>query len=757
MAERGRAEERAEAWPAAAAARRRGESFWPHPLADRFSRAAAQIKEWLAVEAGPGRLMPWLPVAFGAGIIIYFTADREPSLVAALALAAAMGASAFGARRRPVAFPVLLGLAAAATGFAIATSRSAYVSHPVLQQPVWNVAISGWVEVSQERERTDRIVIRVHRMEGRRLVEPLERVRLSVRKGKAPPVGSFVELKARLNPPLQPLRPGGYNFARDLYFQGIGASGFVLGPIKLSPPPAPMGLRLQLAAVIEKIRSAIDRRIRSVLAGDPGSIASALITGKRDAISAPVNDAMYVSSLAHVLSISGYHMALVAGTIFFAVRALMALVPGLALRRPIKKWAALVALGFAAFYLLLSGAEVATQRSFVMTAIVLFGVMVDRPALTTRTLAVAAIGVLLLSPEAIVQPSFQMSFAAALALVAAYERGLPWTAAGADTSLGARVALWGGREIVALVLASLVAGLATTPYAAYHFHRLAPYGVIANLLAMPIVSAIVMPAGLVGLVLLPFGFDGPLWQLMGVGIEWMVRIALWVAQLPGAVGHVPAFGIGALLLGTAGLLLLCLLKTPLRWLGAAVASIAVMGAGAAQRPDLLVADGGGAFAARTPGGQLAIVRVGGDTFAVREWLAADGDARKPDDPALSKGFSCDEVGCRAKLRDGSAVAVALRAEAFAEDCARAEIVLSARTAPPFCKAHVIDRTVWTRTGAQELRRTASGFESSAVLSPGRARPWMRVPAGRPGLAPDRAGSSARLDATPRIEDFAPDD
>src|SRR5512140_242629 len=193
-------------------------------------------------------------------------------------------------------------------------------------------------------------------------------------------------------------------------------------------------------------------------------------------------------------------MAIVAGVVFFVVRGLLALGPGLALRYPIKKWAAAAALVAAAFYLLLSGAEVATQRSFLMTAIVLIGVMADRPALTLRTLAVAALAVLLLAPESVVHPSFQMSFAATLALVAAYERRSPWLKIGADSSLGARIALWGVREVVALLIASLVAGAATTPYAAFHFHRLAPYGVVANLLAMPIVSAWVMPCGLLALV-----------------------------------------------------------------------------------------------------------------------------------------------------------------------------------------------------------------------------------------------------------------
>src|SRR5262249_23975302 len=203
-------------------------------------------------------------------------------------------------------------------------------------------------------------------------------VRVSVRKGTAPAVGSFVEFKARLSPPLEPLRPGGYDFARDMYFQRIGASGFVLGRIRTPEAPRAPGLRLRYAAVMDGMREAIDQRIRAVLPGDKGAIASALITGKRDAISTPVK-AMYVSGLAHVLSISGYHMAVVAGVMFFAFRALFALMPAFSSRHPIKKWAALAALIAAAFYLLLSGAEVATQRSFIMIGIVLIGVMVDRP------------------------------------------------------------------------------------------------------------------------------------------------------------------------------------------------------------------------------------------------------------------------------------------------------------------------------------------------------------------------------------------
>src|SRR6476660_6723901 len=234
-------------------------------------------------------------------------------------------------------------------------------------------------------------------------------------------------------------------------------------------------------------------------------------------------------------------------------------IPPLTVSFPIKKWSAAAAMVAAAFYLLLSGAEVATQRSFFMTAVVLIAIMVDRRAVTFRTLAVAAMIVLAIAPEALVHPSFQMSFAATLGLVALVQIGMPNLFASPDHSTTARVALWGGREFVLLLLASLVAGLATTPDAAFHFHRVTPYGVLANLAAMPVVSALVMPAGLLGLLAMPFGLDGLFWQLMGWGIDWMIAVTRWVASLPGAVGRITAFGTGTLIAASIGIILLGLL------------------------------------------------------------------------------------------------------------------------------------------------------------------------------------------------------
>src|SRR5262245_38715238 len=305
-------------------------------------------------------------------------------------------------------------------------------------------------------------------------------------------------------------------------------------------------------------------------------------------------------------------MAVVAGIVFFTIRALLALVPALTVSFPIKKWSAAGALLAAAFYLLLSGAEVATQRSFFMTAVVLIAVLVDRRAITFRTLAVAALIVLVIAPEALVHPSFQMSFAATLGLVALVQIGMPHLFATPDHSATARVALWGGREFVMLLLASLIAGLATTPYAAFHFHRVTPFGVLANLAAMPVVSALVMPAGLLGLIAAPFGFDGVFWWLMGIGIDWMVAVARWLAALPGAVGRVAAFGTGPLIAASIGIILMGLLRTPLRWAGGLVLALAIGWALNVHRPDILIASDGHSVAVRGKDRQLHLIRTGKD-------------------------------------------------------------------------------------------------------------------------------------------------
>jgi competence protein ComEC len=723
----------------------------------------ARIREWAAQELTAGRLLPWFAVAYGAGVVLYFTAEREPALWAAAGLAAACALGAAVLRRQIVPHVIALGLFGIALGFAVATFKTSLIGHPVLRFPASGVTVAGFVELREESQHTDRFVLRVDRIDGGRIDEPPRRVRLSVKRGMAPAPGSFVEVKTSLEPPLQPLEPGSYDFARDLFFQGIGASGFVRGPVKVITAPTPQGVMQRADAFVQRLRDAIDARIRAVLPGDDGAIAAMLIDGRRDAIAPNVYDALFVSGIGHVLSISGYHMAVVAGVIFFIVRAFFALIPGLADRAPIKKWAALAALFVTGFYLVLSGNQVATQRSFIMIGVVLVGVLFDRPTLTMRTLTVAALVVLVFAPESVVHPSFQMSFAATLALIAGYERGAIKLRGRADSSLGARAALWGVNEIVGLTIASLLAGLATTPYAAFHFHRIAPYGVIANLLAMPIASAWVMPMGILGILTMPLGLDAEFWRQMGYGIEWMNAVGMWVASLPGAFGRVSLFGTGPLLLATAGLLVIGLMKTPLRWSGILAVTISVIWAAAAPRPDALIAADGRGFAVRGGEGRLAIHHTG-DSFAVREWLAADADGRDVHDKSLHQGIACDTSGCIGKLAGGGLLAYALTPDAYEEDCARAAVVVATRGDPPAdCKAMVIDRAMWRQRGALTLRRQGGDFVIDSTRPKNFDRPWAPAPAPRQTFTASAFGESGQAeiggrarDATPRQEDIEAD-
>jgi competence protein ComEC len=315
--------------------------------------------------------------------------------------------------------------------------------------------------------------------------------------------------------------------------------------------------------------------------------------------------------------------------------------------------------------------------------------------------------------------------------------------------------------MVTLVLASFVAGLATTPYAAFHFHRVTPYGVLANLLAMPVVSALVMPAGLLGLAAMPFGLDGVFWWLMGIGIDWMIKVTEWVAALPGAIGRMAAFGTGPLVAASIGIILMGLLRTPLRWSGALVLALAVIWALATPQPDVLISADGRGVAVRGHDGRLHMMQAGKDAFLLKEWLAADADARVAGDPSLTQGVSCDDLGCVVPLADGALVAHSARPEALGDDCERAALIVTMNQAPHDCAAAVIDHDRLWRQGALALRRKADGFTVEAVKPPGFDRPWL--PAGnhvetdsgnplRPAAAPPRA-----RDATPADSDLQVDD
>lgn len=691
----------------------------------RFGALATGLSAALVRELDDRRGFLFLPVGFAFGAVLYFAAPQEPLAYAGFVPAGVFAALAWWRRERAFGFHLFALLAVIALGFAIAGLQVQRMAHPVLGQTLYAAEITGFVEAAEQRPRGSRITLFVTGF-ARPPAEPPQRVRVTLA-GRAPPaVGAHVRLRATLGPPPGPAYPGGFDFGRAIWFDGIGATGFALGRPEAEPAAGPPPWGLVLATWLDGTRRAIAARIRVALPGEEGGVAVALVTGLRDAVGEPIEESMRIAGLSHILSISGLHMALVATTVFFLARALLALAPELALARPIKAWAALPAFASATFYLLLSGAEVPTQRAYAMTLLVLAGVVLGRPALTLRTLALAALALMALTPWAVLDPGAQMSFTATLALIAAYERLSRYIAAppGMKTPLLA-VPM---RYLAALVLGSLAAGLATAPYAAFHFQRLAPLSLPANLAATPIVSLVIMPFGLIGALLLPFGWDGWAWRVMGWGIGAMCDIANTVAALPGADRGVRAMPASSLALLSLALAVLCLARTRLIMLAPALGGVALWIAAGTPRPDLLVDAQARTVAVRGIDGQLHVMgdRAAGlaSRFAVEQWLSADGDRARIGTKDVTAAAACDPLGCTLPLDSGGLVALSRQRDSLEDDCRLAGVLVTPFEPPLACAAQVVRIDPARPVGGLAGYRTPEGgWRIVAARPAGGTRPW----------------------------------
>lgn len=667
------------------------------------------------------RLFLWLPVMMGIGILLYFSADREPALWApAIGLAIAAGLAVV-LRGRPAASGACLAAAAIMAGFLAACWRTAEIAAPVLDRPRIG-QISGFVESIEARDAGARLVIRVTGIAGLDPALQPRRIRVNVRSAGVAP-GDHVSATARLLPPPGPARPGGYDFARDAFFRGIGAVGSISGKIALSPAPGAAPAGLTVATAIDKARNALTQRIAGVGEGQGGAMAAALVTGKRGLITEASNSDLRAAGIYHIVSISGLHMVLAAGTIFWLVRALLALSQTLALNWPVKKLAALVAMTGATAYCVFSGAEVATVRSLIMTLVMLGAILVDRPALSMRNLAIAAMIVLAREPEALLGPSFQMSFGAVAALIAFAERwerrersepplSLPWPLR----------PLW--VATTGVVVTTLLASAATAPFGAYHFQTFNPFGLLGNALALPFVSLIVMPAAVFGVLAYPFGLDWPAWKLMGVASDWVLRLAHWVATIDHSTLVMPAFGPAALIGFALALLWAALWTTKLRLLAILPLFIGVAAAAKPERPDVLIERDGSGILVRGADGRFVLAGKP-SSFVLQQWLSADGDGRSPQDESLRQGVACDTLGCVVAAADGRKIAYARDRTAIVEDCRRAELVVTPIpwTAP--CRARLIDRTALDRDGATALIGIGSGWRLMTAERGDSQRPWNR--------------------------------
>ncbi|MDP3175080.1 MAG: ComEC/Rec2 family competence protein [Phenylobacterium sp.] len=688
---------------------------------------------WLAAQlrAQTDRLTLWAPVALGCGAGVYFALPKEPFTWTAglVALASAgLWAAARWASGRRWAFVGLILLSVALAGFALAKLRTQRVAAPVAIESGRPQLVEGWVvDVASPGRGGPRVLIAPIRVGDWSAAETPVRIRMTLRAlADVPPPGRAMRLLAIINPPPPPASPGSYDFARDAFFESVGGVGFALRPpvaVTADPPPWRLGLTMRVNAA----RWALAERIVAIMGVETGGLAAAMTTGQEAFIPQQQVDDLRAAGLAHIISISGLHMAIVGGFAFALVRLVGAAWPWLALRVPGKKLAALAGLAAVSGYLVMSGAPPPATRAAITAGVAFFAMLIDRQAISLHALAIAALAILVVQPEAVTEPGFQMSFAATAALVALAEA---WTrpAREIDVPWPIRAVQALGAWIVLSLAVSFVAGLATGPFALQHFNRVSTWGLFANLAVAPISSFVMMPALAIGAALAPLGLgDWPL-KVAGLGISAMLSVARITAGAPNAsllFASAPAWALPASFLG---LLWLCLWKGRLRWLGLPLA-LAVQFAPRPPAPDAWVAADGSAAAVRS-GTRAVLLRPDVKLFAAELWARRRGLEPQGDAVIRDQMFDCDRWSCAPLKGALTPVAVIwslrpVKPERLAALCANAELVVTrGGLDPAVCpQARVLQAADFARGGALETRREPAGWTLVWAQDLRGRRPW----------------------------------
>ncbi|WEX79154.1 ComEC family competence protein [Sinorhizobium numidicum] len=720
----------------------------------------------------------------GLGSLAWFSSAETVGIAKLAALLCVFGISAFCCRGSfRVWRPFVLGPALIVGGMLLAALETARLDTVVPDSPV-TTNLRGTV-LSREPDDKGRwrYVVEVKETSRPQLRRPPAKVTLLARSRHEPfAVGSVIEGRARLSPPSGPALPGLNDFAFDAYFRGVGAVGFFYGaprgPADIAAYPGERSLLSRASAYLGAVRETVGNRIRVAIGGDTGAIAAALVTAEERAISRETVETLRAAGLSHVLAISGLNMVLAAGTFLVGARTLLSLVPSLAERLPVKKIAAAGALLMVFVYILISGGAVFALRSWIMISIMLVAVFFDRVSISLRNVALAALIIIAWTPSAVAGPGFQMSFAATLALVAGYARWRDHRAR--DREKAARGPAWGAVSGLAVGTAatSLIGGLATAVYAAAHFHRLPAYGLVANVLATPLISILIMPFGLFAMLLMPFGLEHYPLIVMGKGLDWMLAVAGYVASFDGEwiTGRV---GDAGFFLVAFGGVILCVLRTRLALAGAA---LVLLGGSAialerqAPRPSITISEDG-LLVGLVGDDAIATNRNRPPDFVFSQWQRALAvtdhvppmDA-SPDDVTASKAvagrkprmaakselldaatsaaeakaslatarpgaFVCrKDEWCVARSREGWTIAVFDKPEIFPALCESADLVIAATRRPlPACssgKALVVTGQTLRKSGAIEIYADQTRTDSLPHLRVVKAftsteRPWQR--------------------------------
>ena len=679
----------------------------------------------------------WLPVCMAVGIGTYFSLPGEPSRSIAYGSFAASLLTTVAGRVFLPANPIVrteLGVALfISLGFAAATYEAHDVAGPVLNDIRRPVEVTGSVVSIEPSAGTHyRMTISPTKMSRLAPGRYPKTIRVTVRtKGDIVYPGDLVSLVARLQAPSGPVIPGRFDFAQRAWFSSLGAIGYAISPVTLVNAGHPK--ELDFAENVARSRVQLIHHLSKQVDSEAGLMAVALMTGARSILTEETRDDMRAAGLAHLLAISGLHIGLVAGSVLLLFRGLFALIPGFAVRYPVKKIAAALALVAAFFYLLLSGATIPTQRAFAMTGIFLLAIMLDRLAITMRLVAVVATVLLLFRPHMLMNVSFQMSFAAVVSLVAFYEamRGKNFLVNRRRSVLRSTGVYFGG-----VAATSLIAGFSTGFIAAYHFNMFANYGLVANMVAVPVMSLWVMPMAILTFALMPFGLESLGLTAMTWGNEAILWSAASVHDWSASVLLLPALPMEAFVVATIGSVWWCLWRGRNRHVGALLVGIGCLGWFMASSPDILVDGDAKVFGVRISDGSLVLSSRQAGRRAGNTWLEHLGleEARRINEfDENTSALTCDSVGCIFRPESAAMTAAIINSEiAIAEDCGRADVVISLVPLGWQCQqaTYTVDRFDLWREGAHALWLTDEGlYIKTAAQIQGR-RLWSSFPGNR---------------------------